>query len=51
MAGFGYVLIVALAALWSGSEYGSGKQIRTTLLATPRRACQVVCVSGFGRGG
>lgn len=37
MAGFGYVLIVALAALWSGSEYGSGKQIRTTLLATPKR--------------
>ncbi|WP_125100346.1 ABC transporter permease [Leucobacter chromiireducens] len=37
MAGFGYVLIVALAALWSGSEYGSGKQIRTTLVATPKR--------------
>ncbi len=37
MAGFGYVLIVALAALWSGSEYGSAKQIRTTLLATPKR--------------
>lgn len=37
MAGFGYVLIVALAALWAGSEYGSGQQIRTTLLATPQR--------------
>lgn len=38
MAGFGYVLMVALAALWAGSEYGSGQQIRTTLLATPQRA-------------
>jgi len=37
MAGFGYVLVVALAALWAGSEYGGGKQIRTTLLATPQR--------------
>lgn len=37
MAGFGYVLVVALAALWAGSEYGSGGQIRTTLLATPQR--------------
>lgn len=37
MAGFGYVLVVALAALWAGSEYGSGEQIRTTLLATPQR--------------
>ena len=37
MAGFGYVLVVALAALWAGSEYGSGKQIRTTVLATPQR--------------
>lgn len=37
MAGFGYVLVVALAALWAGSEYGAGKQIRTTLLATPQR--------------
>ncbi|MFK0402308.1 hypothetical protein ACIQTT_08275 [Microbacterium sp. NPDC090225] len=37
MAGLGYVMIVALAALWSGSEYGSGRQIRTTLLATPKR--------------
>lgn len=37
MAGFGHVLIVVLAALWAGSEYGSGKQIRTTLLATPKR--------------
>lgn len=37
MAGFGYALVVALAALWAGSEYGSGGQIRTTLLATPQR--------------
>ncbi|WGW13244.1 hypothetical protein LWF01_05610 [Saxibacter everestensis] len=37
MAGFGYVLVVALAALWAGSEYGGGKQIRTTLTATPKR--------------
>lgn len=37
MAGFGYVLIVVFAALWAGSEYGSGTQIRTTLLATPKR--------------
>lgn len=37
MAGFGYVLVVALAALWAGNEYGSGKQIRTTLTATPQR--------------
>lgn len=37
MAGFGYVLVVALAALWAGSEYGVGSQIRTTLLAAPRR--------------
>ena len=37
MAGFGYVLVVALAALWAGSEYGDAGQIRTTLLATPRR--------------
>lgn len=37
MAGFGYVLVVILAALWAGSEYGDGTQIRTTLLATPRR--------------
>lgn len=37
MAGFGYVLVVALAALWAGSEYGAGGQIRTTLLATPQR--------------
>lgn len=36
MAGFGYVLVVVIAALWAGSEY-SAKQIRTTLLATPRR--------------
>lgn len=37
MAGFGYVLVVALAALGAGSEYGGGRQIRTTFLATPRR--------------
>ncbi|WP_311245069.1 ABC transporter permease [Microbacterium sp. WCS2018Hpa-23] len=37
MAGFGYVLVVAISALWAGSEYGSGGQLRTTLLATPRR--------------
>lgn len=37
MAGFGYVLVLALAALWAGSEYGSAGQIRTTLLATPQR--------------
>jgi ABC-type transport system involved in multi-copper enzyme maturation permease subunit len=37
MVGFGYALVVALAALWAGSEYRSGGQIRTTLLATPRR--------------
>lgn len=37
MAGFGYVLIVVLAALWAGSEYGRNTQLRTTLLATPRR--------------
>lgn len=37
MAGFGHVLVIALAALWAGSEYGAGGQIRTTLLATPRR--------------
>lgn len=37
MAGFGYVLVVVLAALWAGSEYGSGMQIRTSLMATPKR--------------
>ncbi|MFK4852440.1 hypothetical protein ACI3KT_12460 [Microbacterium sp. ZW T6_19] len=37
MAGFGYVLVVILAALRAGNEYGGGMQIRTTLLATPRR--------------
>jgi ABC-2 type transport system permease protein len=37
MAGFGYVLVVALAALSAGSEYGAGQQIRVTLLATPQR--------------
>lgn len=37
MAGFGYVLVVALAALWAGNEYGGSGQIRTTLLATPKR--------------
>ncbi|MBP6685587.1 MAG: hypothetical protein KA158_09205 [Leucobacter sp.] len=37
MAGIGYVLVVALASLWAGSEYGGGNQIRTTILATPKR--------------
>ncbi|WP_104092547.1 hypothetical protein [Arthrobacter sp. GMC3] len=37
MAGYGYVLVVVLAALWAGNEYGSGMQIRTTLAATPKR--------------
>lgn len=37
MAGFGYVLVVVLAALWAGNEYGGGMQIRTTLTATPKR--------------
>lgn len=37
MAGFGAVLVVVLAALWAGSEYGGAGQIRTTLLATPQR--------------
>ena len=37
MAGFGYVLVVVLSALWAGSEYGGNQQIRTTLLATPQR--------------
>jgi len=37
MAGFGGVLVVALGALWAGSEYGAGGQIRTTLLASPNR--------------
>lgn len=37
MAGFGYVLVVVLAAFWAGNEYGSGMQIRTTLTATPKR--------------
>lgn len=37
MAGIGYVLVVALAAVWAGSEYGGGTQIRTTLLSTPQR--------------
>jgi ABC-2 type transport system permease protein len=35
MAGFGYVLVVALASIYAGSEYGPGRQIQTTLLATP----------------
>jgi hypothetical protein len=37
MAGFGAVLVVVLAALWAGSEYGGAGQIRTTVLATPQR--------------
>jgi hypothetical protein len=47
MAGFGYVLVVALAALWAGSEYGGGKQIRTTLLATPKRLRVFVVKAGL----
>ena len=37
MVGFGYLLVVAAAALWAGSEYGDGRPVRTTLLATPAR--------------
>ena len=37
MVGFGYVLVVVAAALWAGSEYGVGGQLRTTFLAMPRR--------------
>lgn len=37
LADFGYVLVVVLAALWGGSEYGNGRQIRTTFTATPQR--------------
>ncbi|GAA2539422.1 hypothetical protein GCM10009860_20220 [Microbacterium mitrae] len=57
MAGFGYVLVVAIASLWAGSEYGGDGQIRTTLLATPKRLrvflvkiallAFVVAVTGF----
>ena len=37
VADFGYVLVVVLAALWGGSEYGNGHQIHTTFAATPQR--------------
>jgi ABC-2 type transport system permease protein len=37
MAGFGYLLVVALAAIWAGSEFRPGHQLRSTLLATPNR--------------
>lgn len=37
MAGFGYVLMVAAAALWAGSEFTAGRPLRTTFLAMPRR--------------
>lgn len=37
MAGFGYVLVVVLASLWAGSEFGNAMQIRTTFTATPQR--------------
>jgi ABC-2 type transport system permease protein len=37
MTGFAHLLVVAVAAIWAGSEYGPGQQIRTTLLATPQR--------------
>lgn len=38
MAGLGSVLFVVLAALWTGAEYGSRRQLRTTLLASPHRS-------------
>ncbi|MFC0673853.1 hypothetical protein [Brachybacterium hainanense] len=38
MAGFGYVFIVVLGALWAAGEYGGARQIQATLTATPRRA-------------
>lgn len=38
MVGIGDLLLVVIAALWAGTEYSRGKQIRTTLLATPQRA-------------
>lgn len=37
MAGWGYVFVVALGALWAASEYGRSGQIRTTLAASPKR--------------
>lgn len=49
VAGFGQPLVVLFAALVVGSDY-SGSQLRTTLLATPRRArvwgAKLVVVSG-----
>ncbi|MCI1747632.1 MAG: ABC transporter permease [Acidipropionibacterium sp.] len=50
VAGFGQPLIILLAALITGTEYLDG-QIRTTLLATPRRgrviAAKLVLVAGL----
>lgn len=46
IAGWGYPFIVALGALWAGSEYGNGGQLRTTLTATPQRA-RVFAVKAF----
>lgn len=46
MAGFGYVLVVALAALWAGGEYDRGRLNRTTLLATPRRLSVILAKVG-----
>lgn len=37
MAGFGYVFVIVLGALWAASEYGGARQIVTTLTATPHR--------------
>ena len=42
MAAFGYVLIVAIAAIWARQEHGPSRQFRTTLLATPNRLAVVV---------
>ncbi|MBK0422756.1 hypothetical protein JD292_11800 [Leucobacter sp. CSA2] len=47
MADLGYVIVVSLAALWAGSEYTRGKQIRTTLLATPQRARVFIVQAGL----
>ncbi|WP_448235468.1 hypothetical protein [Microbacterium paulum] len=38
MAGFGYVFIIVIGALWAASEFGPGRQIRTTLATTPARS-------------
>jgi ABC-2 type transport system permease protein len=47
MAGLGHVLIVALGALWAGGEHRAGRQIRSTLLATPRRASVFLVTSAL----